>query len=187
METMEFAIDTINRNARTALIRTWLQDKTFRITLAVLLTLSLSRSHKQLSLLFTIQFLWCYDGVGSTNNPIIDILLYSHHLTAWYCIDIVRRNSVLVTCKSERVNAMKTHLCSWPALPPTFDDLFIHILNPFSFWREGFNRFEKVSTGLNPSQNKDRTELNHNFIKAKIIRRIKKLNGQYDMKWEFTR
>ena len=23
--------------------------------------------------------------------------LYSHHLSAWYCIDIVRRNSVLVT------------------------------------------------------------------------------------------
>ena len=34
----------------------------------------------------------------------IDILLYSHHLPAWYCIDIVRRNSVLVTCESERVN-----------------------------------------------------------------------------------
>ena len=34
----------------------------------------------------------------------IDILLYSHHLPAWYCIDIVRRNSVLVTCGNERVN-----------------------------------------------------------------------------------
>ena len=33
----------------------------------------------------------------------IDILLYSHHLPAWYCIDIVRRNSVLVTYGSERV------------------------------------------------------------------------------------
>ena len=41
-------------------------------------------------------------GIGST-NPMIDILLYSHHLPAWYCIDIVRRNSVLVTCGSERV------------------------------------------------------------------------------------
>ena len=36
-------------------------------------------------------------GIGSTNNPMIDISLYSHHLSAWYCIDIVRRNSVLVT------------------------------------------------------------------------------------------
>ena len=34
----------------------------------------------------------------------IDILIYSHHLPAWNCIDIVRRNSVLVTCGSERVN-----------------------------------------------------------------------------------
>ena len=33
----------------------------------------------------------------------IDNLLYSHHLPAWHCIDIVRRNSVLVTCASERV------------------------------------------------------------------------------------
>ena len=37
----------------------------------------------------------------------IDILLYSHHLPAWYCIDIVRRNSVLVTHGSKRV---KVHL-----------------------------------------------------------------------------
>ena len=34
----------------------------------------------------------------------IDILLYSHHLPAWYCINIVRRNYVLVTCGSERVD-----------------------------------------------------------------------------------
>ena len=34
----------------------------------------------------------------------VDILLYSHHLPARYCIDIVRRNSVLVTCGGERVN-----------------------------------------------------------------------------------
>ena len=37
----------------------------------------------------------------------IDILLYSHHLPAWYCIDTVRRNSVLVTCGSERVKFWK--------------------------------------------------------------------------------
>ena len=146
METMEFAIDTINRNARTALIRTWLQDKTFRITLEVLLTLSLPWSHKQLSLLFTIQFLWCYDGVGSTNNPVIDIFLHSHHLTGWYCIDIVRRNSVLVTCKSERVNAMKhTYVLDQPSHQRLMIHSFIHILNPFSFWRAGFNRFEPTT------------------------------------------
>ena len=37
----------------------------------------------------------------------IDILLYSHHLPAWYSIDTVRRNSVLVTCGSERVKQLK--------------------------------------------------------------------------------
>ena len=36
-------------------------------------------------------------GVGSTNNPLIYIFLYSHNLSAWYCIDIGRGNSVLVT------------------------------------------------------------------------------------------
>ena len=40
---------------------------------------------------------------GSTSNPLTDIFLYSHHLSAWYCIDIVRRNSVLVTYGSLRV------------------------------------------------------------------------------------
>ena len=32
-----------------------------------------------------------------------DIFLYSHHLHTWYCTDILRRNSVLVTHGSERV------------------------------------------------------------------------------------
>ena len=32
-----------------------------------------------------------------TIYPIIDNFLYSHHLAAWRCFDIVRRNSVLVT------------------------------------------------------------------------------------------
>ena len=41
----------------------------------------------------------------------IDIFLYSHHLPAWYCIDIVRRNSVLVTCGSERVKHSITFTC----------------------------------------------------------------------------
>ena len=43
------------------------------------------------SLLSPIQFLWCYMGLrefgaGSTNNHLIDIFLYSHHLSAWCCI-----------------------------------------------------------------------------------------------------
>ena len=42
-------------------------------------------------------------GFGSSNNPLIGICIYSHHLSALYCIDIVRRNSVLVTYGGERV------------------------------------------------------------------------------------
>ena len=43
-------------------------------------------------------------GIRSINNPLIDILLYSHHFYAWYCIDIVRRNSLLVTHVSSFVS-----------------------------------------------------------------------------------
>ena len=35
--------------------------------------------------------------------PKFDISFYSQHISGWYCIDIVRRNSVLVTCGCERV------------------------------------------------------------------------------------
>ena len=31
------------------------------------------------------------------NNSLIYIFLYSHHLSAWFCIDIVRRNITLIT------------------------------------------------------------------------------------------
>ena len=43
-------------------------------------------------------------GIGSTYNPLTDICLYCYRLSARYCIDIVRRNSVLVTYGSERDN-----------------------------------------------------------------------------------
>ena len=72
-----------------------------------------------------IQFLWCFFGefgIGSSYVPLIYIFLYSHHFSAWYCIDIVRRNSVLVTHGSLRVkgchnwrkwqHSIKTSLCS---------------------------------------------------------------------------
>ena len=39
-------------------------------------------------------------GIGSTNNLLTDIFLYSHLLSTWYCSDIVRRNSVLVIHRS---------------------------------------------------------------------------------------
>ena len=42
--------------------------------------------------------------MGSANNPVIDIFLSSHYLSAWYCTDIVRRNSVMVTHGIVRLN-----------------------------------------------------------------------------------
>ena len=33
----------------------------------------------------------------NNNNLLINIFLYSHHLSGWYCTNIVRRNSLLVT------------------------------------------------------------------------------------------
>ena len=45
------------------------------------------------SLLFTKKFL-CYQcgefGIGSANNPLSDIVLYSHDLSAGYCIDLCK-------------------------------------------------------------------------------------------------
>ena len=41
--------------------------------------------------------------MGSTNFPLFYIFLYSHHFSAKYCIDNVRRNSVLITNRSKRV------------------------------------------------------------------------------------
>ena len=45
----------------------------------------LQRSHHKFSQLYIIQFLLCEYGkfgIGSTNNPLINIFLYSHHLSA---------------------------------------------------------------------------------------------------------
>ena len=36
-------------------------------------------------------------GIRSTYNPLIDTFLYSHLLSALYCIDIVKKYPVLVT------------------------------------------------------------------------------------------
>ena len=78
-------------------------------TMMTSLTLSLSRYHYLFSLLSVISFslrLFQEFGSGSTNHALIDIFLYSHHLFACCCIDIIRRNSVLVTHKSSRVNTI---------------------------------------------------------------------------------
>lgn len=38
-------------------------------------------------------------GIGSTNINLIVIFIYSCHLPAWYCIDVVRKNLVSVKGK----------------------------------------------------------------------------------------
>ena len=48
-------------------------------------TLSCTKSHLHFSLLFAIQFARCKFGefgIRSTNSPLIDIFLYSHHMSA---------------------------------------------------------------------------------------------------------
>ena len=47
---------------------------------------------------------WCWINV----EPPDWYFCYSHHLSAWYCIDIVRRNSVLITHGSLRLIAETT-------------------------------------------------------------------------------
>ena len=49
------------------------------------------------SLIYRVQCWFGEFGIRSIRNSIIDFFLYSHHLSALYCIDIVMRNSVLVT------------------------------------------------------------------------------------------
>ena len=57
------------------------------------LTLSHLRPWLKFSLLFTKKFL-CYQfgefGIGSANNTLSDIVLYSHDLSAGYCIDLCK-------------------------------------------------------------------------------------------------
>ena len=75
------------------------------------LTLQLPRFH-YFSLLTTKWFSlsWFGEfGIRLNSSPINDIFLYYHHLSAWYCIYIVGRNSVLVTHGSYRVKLSTVH------------------------------------------------------------------------------
>ena len=49
-------------------------------------------------------------GIESNDSPLIDIFLNSHHLFTRDCVNILRRNSVLVTTGSERVKSLFGHL-----------------------------------------------------------------------------
>ena len=65
----------------------------------ILLVILLTVCHTILMLVWRI---WCW--IHYYCNPLIYNFLYSHFSSAWYCIDIVRRNSVLVTCDIQEVN-----------------------------------------------------------------------------------
>ena len=54
--------------------------------------------------------------MGSTNHPQIVFFLYSHHLSGLYCIDIVRRNSVLVMGVKVLMAELKRKLTSIESL-----------------------------------------------------------------------
>ena len=52
--------------------------------------------------------------IWSTNNPIIDIFLHSHHFSGWYFIDIVRKYSFLVIHASDTVLlGLERVFCRW--------------------------------------------------------------------------
>lgn len=53
-------------------------------------------------------------GIGSTNKPPTDIFLYYHDLSARYCTDIVRRNSVTITHGRYRVKLLTFRLLANP-------------------------------------------------------------------------
>ena len=69
------------------------------------LTLSLPRSLYQFSLLSAIEFVMMlvWRIWFSPNNPEKKIFCDSPHLSAWYCIDILRRYSLIITHGSLRV------------------------------------------------------------------------------------
>ena len=60
-----------------------------RISIVILLTVCHS------ILVMLVLRIWCW--INWKTLKLISIFLYSHHLSDWYCIDIVRRSSVLVT------------------------------------------------------------------------------------------
>ena len=72
----------------------------------VFLLFSWPQPYHAQDLIFNSSFCLPYHSYDATSeNWVMDLLenswtyisLYSHHLSDWYCIDIVRRNSVLVT------------------------------------------------------------------------------------------
>ena len=77
---------------------------------ALIVTSSLPRSINNSLSCLPYRFLWSQLaklGSGLTKNTPIDIFLNCYYLSAWYCIDIVRRNSVtanLIFSEAPRVH-----------------------------------------------------------------------------------
>lgn len=108
----------------------------------------ISFSYSSYSLLFLWFWLWGF-GFGSSNNSPIETFLYSHHLRAWYCMNIVRRNSSLVNHANLQpdhplqvflVNMQTYSFCFWESFSWSLElqikVSFIYILSSSLLWVE---------------------------------------------------
>ena len=75
----------------------------FRCSLVILLAACL--------IVILVWRIWCWIG-RLLINTLIDIFLYSHHLSAWYRTNIVRRNYIFVSHGNLRIDDKNTYLLS---------------------------------------------------------------------------
>ena len=101
----------------------------------IFLTVFLPRSQLLLVILFTVSQLII---VSSENlvlyyllKPSTDISFCTRHLFAQYCMDIVRSNSVLVTCGSSRVNTNQKHFVNHSFSPQFHPSLTLQLCELF--------------------------------------------------------
>ena len=80
-------------------------------------------------------------GIWYMDFPVIDMFLYSNHLSVWYCVVIIRRNTVLVTLGSLNVK-------HWVSLHKvSHNAVIISFLEPENL-KMVFNQFVSVSQGV---------------------------------------
>ena len=100
-----------------------------------------------------MKFFWFYFwefGIGSANNPLIDTFLGSHQLCSWFCIDIVRRISLLVThgnCRIEKEKKGKTDHDSKICLLKN-DPLYNYMKKWNSVFQSRFRTWQENTNGL---------------------------------------
>ena len=89
-------------------------------------------------------------GIWSMDFPVIDMFLYSHHLSLWYCVVIIRRNTVLVTLGSLNVkHCVSLHKVSHNAVIISSLELFQQLFFKFDEnLKMVFNQFVSVSQGV---------------------------------------